>query len=677
MEQKRGIKLGLGKKITAGILVIQIIVLAAFTGTVSIIVSRNTRQEAIAKMKTIADDRNRLVESYIDSVESVLLMYSQADEVLQLAQHPDSPEAIRAAQSYTERYVKTADYFEGLYTSAWDTTTWVHSNIQTVGVQPRTGDRLDALWKALDAMGDGVYTSGVLKSPSSGKQIVSFYCPLRDSAGNGIAMTGMGVLTEELKEILDSLQSDEMGNAEYYLIDGNNNNYIFAKDPEMVGTVVEDEAISTLLRERPAENYLETDDAIYACSMIEDRGWMFVLADSTDEVFASTRTLRNMLILFSVCAMVLLCVVSFCIVGYMLKPMGAIRSGIVALQNFDISDNAALLRYGGRSDELGSISSASLDLIKSLQGITGSLRECAGSLKSKADNLNSYSEKLIDGAGDSIATTEELSASLENTNSIVVGVNGEIESIEGLVGDILKKTQDAAGVSDEVMEGSKKMKEDANGAYQNGQDTLTSKKADIRVAVEKLNSLSRINNLTDEILSISDQTTLLSLNASIEAARAGEAGKGFAVVANEISKLAQMSKDTVTSIQEICGEANNSIGIVEECFDSILALMENVMIARFKEFADSSAEYNEMVGRIKTGMDDINQVLQLLEDSVTQISRNMENVNRITEENSRAIAIIVEKNENTAQVAEGIQEQSVQNQELSGSLGQLVDKFHS
>ncbi len=615
MEQKRGMKLGLGKKIIAGILIIQIIVLAAFTGIVSMVVSRDTRQAAIGKMKTIADDRNRLIESYIDNVESVLLMYSQADEVIQLAQHPDSPDAIRAAQSYTERYVKAADYFEGLYTSAWDTTTWVHSNIQTVGVQPRTGDRLDALWEALDAMGEGVYTSGVLKSPSSGKQIVS-------------------------------------------------------------GTEVEDEAIATLLRERPAENYLETDDAIYACSMIEDRGWMFVLADSTDEVFASTRTLRNMLILFSVCAMVLLCVVSFCIVGYMLKPMGAINSGIVALQNFDISDNGALVRYGGRSDELGSISAASLDLIKSLQGIAGALRECTGSLKSKADNLNSYSQKLIDGAGDSIATTEELSASLENTNSIIIGVNGEIESIESLVGDILKKTRDAAGVSDEVMKSAWRMKEEANGAYQNGQDTLASKKADIRVAVEKLNSLSRINNLTDEILSISDQTTLLSLNASIEAARAGEAGKGFAVVANEISKLAGMSKDTVTSIQEICGEANNSIGIVEECFDSILALMEDVMIARFKEFADSSAEYNEMVGRIKAGMDDINQVLRQLEDSVTQISQNMENVNRITEENSKAIAIIVDKNENTAQVAEGIQEQSAQNQELSGSLGRLVDRFH-
>ena len=54
--------------------------------------------------------------------------------------------------------------------------------------------------------------------------------------------------------------------------------------------------------------------------------------------------------------------------------------------------------------------------------------------------------------------------------------------------------------------------------------------------------------MAEQILSITNQTNLLSLNASIEAARAGEAGRGFSIVADEIGNLANISRDTATAI---------------------------------------------------------------------------------------------------------------------------------
>jgi len=85
--------------------------------------------------------------------------------------------------------------------------------------------------------------------------------------------------------------------------------------------------------------------------------------------------------------------------------------------------------------------------------------------------------------------------------------------------------------------------------------------------VEQFERLSEqtveITKMIDEIQNISEQTNLLSFNASIEAAHAGTAGAGFRIIANEVKKLSGNTKKASEKILANVNLLKNSISELE------------------------------------------------------------------------------------------------------------------
>ncbi|MDO5293638.1 MAG: methyl-accepting chemotaxis protein [bacterium] len=162
-----------------------------------------------------------------------------------------------------------------------------------------------------------------------------------------------------------------------------------------------------------------------------------------------------------------------------------------------------------------------------------------------------------------------------------------------------------------------------------------------------LSSTERISNAVGIINSVSDETTLLALNASIEAARAGEAGRGFAVVASEISKLAEQSNASASDINNILTEITSN---TEQSLQSMND-MQKIIAQNLAMVHETQADFERMFtvqNEVGSRIDELQQFMQEVKVSVTDvknlITETQQDCNSTTNEIQEISAVLEQLN---------------------------------
>jgi len=265
-------------------------------------------------------------------------------------------------------------------------------------------------------------------------------------------------------------------------------------------------------------------------------------------------------------------------------------------------------------------------VISSMNGTVENLRGLVGEIKDSTDNINTAAKEIAAGNNDLSHRTEEQAASLEQTAA----------SMEELTSTVQHNAQNA---------------QQANRLAVGATDIAGKGVTVVDQVVQTMEGINESSRKIVDIISVIDsiafQTNILALNAAVEAARAGEQGRGFAVVAGEVRNLAQRAAAAAGEIKNLIGDS------VEKVEDGT------------KLVAQAGKTMEEIVSAIRgvtAIMSEIRAASVEQTSGIEQVNQAIGQMDEVTQQNAALV-------EQAAAAAESLEEQA---QNLSVTVGRFT-----
>lgn len=324
---------------------------------------------------------------------------------------------------------------------------------------------------------------------------------------------------------------------------------------------------------------------------------------------------------------------------------------------------ATKVSVSGR-DEFQGLAAAANNMIANNKQLVQKVNMATDRLAVSADDVTEASNVIQEYSADIAQAISDINDGMEkqsvHAQECVVKtdtLSGEIQKVKQIAGEVEALVEKAEEMIRHGMELVALLGERAN--------ETTEVTAKVEESILELKRESEIiNEFVSMITDISEQTNLLSLNASIEAARAGEAGRGFAVVAEEIRKLADNSAEAAGEIR-----AN-----VENISAQTVASVENA-----KHAGDMVALQTEAVQEVTSVFQNMNQAMEDLFESLKLILQGTEQADKEREDTLEAvrnISLIIEETAESAEVVKKVAENLQRNvDDLNGTAESLDENM--
>ena len=287
-------------------------------------------------------------------------------------------------------------------------------------------------------------------------------------------------------------------------------------------------------------------------------------------------------------------------------------------------------------NEMGNLADGDLTVQASVtEDVTGAIADSINftieELRTLVRGINSATDQVTKATQETQAISNRLFEASQRQNREIQQASASVLSMAQSINEVSQTATQSARVAQQSLSAAEK----GGQVVQNqiaGMNEIRTQIQDTSKRIKRLGESSmEIGEIVELISDITEQTNVLALNAAIQAASAGEAGRGFTVVAEEVQRLAERSGEATKQIEAIVktiqADTQDAVAAMEK---STVGVVEGTKLSdaagqALTEIQAVSRDLADLISRISAQT-------QMQSTSVTDVTRGMQGILKITEE---------------------------------------------